>query len=570
MANWQFLLSLLRPHLKWAVIGLALALCALIANVTLLAISGWFLAAMASAGLQGITMNYFTPAGIIRFLAVVRTASGYGQRLVNHNTTFLVLKTLRVSVFAALTKVPLQQFTSIGQQLSQLQDDVERLDEFYIGVLLPILLALVALPLFAWVLSLYSTMLMVVSVSALLLCGVLLPWWLSRNLKSIGTHTQAAHTQLNERLVEATRGLKELQLAGACERYWEHIDHAQHALAKEQQRSQNWYARHQGLSLFVSQLTIIFVLIVMIPMVTSGAMVNVNLAMLMLLVLGGFEIVLTLPDAMLKLELTLASSERLRQLVAQPKHSQAKEIGELTSQEVYSLDALNYTYPDSSNGITDISFTIKQGEKVAIVGASGAGKSTLLALLSAQLQPSSGSLECFSRPLSSLNTHWLYQHLGMLSQQCHVFSSSIKNNLLLAKDDANEQQLWQALAQAQLKDFVATTEHQLDTLVGTGGRTLSGGEARRLHITQQLLRDPRVLLLDEPTRGLDNRNQELVIDALMALFNTRTVITVTHESTLLNRMDQVVWLEQGRVRATGTHQQLQKHRDYVRLTSVIN
>ena len=128
MANWQFFIVIAPPSKGQSLMAL---LCALIANVTLLAISGWFLAAMASAGLQGITMNYFTPAGIIRFLAVVRTASGYGQRLVNHNTTFLVLKTLRVSVFAALTKVPLQQFTSIGQQLSQLQDDVERLEVLY-------------------------------------------------------------------------------------------------------------------------------------------------------------------------------------------------------------------------------------------------------------------------------------------------------------------------------------------------------------------------------------------------------------------------------------------------------
>ncbi len=572
MANWRFLLSLLRPHIKWALLGFALAFVALVANITLLAVSGWFLAAMASAGIAGVTMNYFTPAGIIRFLAIVRTAGGYAQRLVNHNTTFLVLKTLRVRVFTALTHMPMQSFASLGKQISQLQEDVELLDEFYLGVLIPILLAIVGVVLLALVLSAYSLSLMWLAVTALLCVGVILPAWLGRNLQGMGTNTLIAQETLNECLLEGTRGLKELQLAGATHAFWQRIEHAQHVLDKQQHIAHKWWAMHQGLTFFVSQLAIVCALIVLIPQVQSGHIINVNLAMLVLLVMASFETVAQLPDALLKLEITLASAGRIRNLVERQSNQQPdQQYGDETSEEIFALQNLSFAYPQQSPLFDGINLTIRRGDKVAIVGRSGAGKSTILNLLSSQISTESSSAYAFGCQLSHLDKHWLYERIGVLNQYVHTFDATIKENLLLANPQASDELLWEVLDKAQLGEQVSAMEHQLDTFIGFSGRQLSSGEARRLHLAQLLLRQPQVLILDEPTRGLDTDNQARVFESILNIARGRTLITSTHDTAILTKMDSVIWLEQGEIVAIATHRELlEKYEDYRALTVVIN
>ncbi|MBS3798666.1 thiol reductant ABC exporter subunit CydC [Pseudoalteromonas sp. BDTF-M6] len=572
MANWCFLISLIRPHLGWALLGMLLAFLALAANITLLAVSAWFLAAMAAAGLHGVTMNYFTPAGIIRFLAIVRTASGYAQRLVNHNTTFLILKTLRVHIFAALTQVPQQCFASVGRRLSQLQEDVEQLDEFYIGVLVPLLLAVTALPLIAWALGVYSLVLMLVTVTALLTTGFLLPTWLGRNLKGVGKCTQEAQSDLSECLVEGTRGLKELYLAGATEQYWRRLDTAQQALAEEQQKAHRWFAGHQGLSLFISQLTLVLALLTLIPLVNNGQLANVELAMLVLLVLGAFESVLMLPDAMLKMELTLASAGRIRALLAEVEHTPTPGLqGEKQASSVFSLDQVHFAYRAQQPVFHALSLDIKRGEKVAIVGRSGAGKSTLLGLLTAQLHAQQGKTLASGIPIDALDPAWLNQQLGVLNQYSHTFSATIRENLLLAKEDASDDEIWSALEQAQLTATVKQMTKRLDTQVGATGRQLSAGEARRLHLAQLFLRDPQVLLLDEPTRGLDGDNQRKVFAGVLALAESRTLVVSTHEAALLGQMDKVIWMEQGRIKAMASHEALtRQYPEYHTLTHLLN
>ena len=144
MANFIRLLKLCRPHYKAMLLGTFLASLTVLANVGLLAISGWFLASMAAAGIAGVHMNYFTPAGTIRFLAIVRTASRYAERLVTHNATFILLSEIRVNMFATLSKLNnLDLAMSRSADLvNRLQNDVDALDKFYLNVLLPMLVAL--------------------------------------------------------------------------------------------------------------------------------------------------------------------------------------------------------------------------------------------------------------------------------------------------------------------------------------------------------------------------------------------------------------------------------------------
>ena len=167
-----------------------------------------------------------------------------------------------------------------------------------------------------------------------------------------------------------------------------------------------------------------------------------------------------------------------------------------------------------------------------------------------------GCAKAYHQELANLDKDWLYERLGVLNQYSHTFNASIRDNLLLANPLATEELLWQVLRTAQLSSLVESMPLKLDTLLGVGSRQLSIGEARRLHLAQLLLRDPHTLILDEPTRGLDNINQQRVFCALLAMAKTRTLLVSTHDTQLLAAMDQVIWIDQGRIRAQDSHASL--------------
>lgn len=576
MRQWLFLLKLCRPQLKMMLLGFVLSFIALAANISLLALSGWFLAAMAAAGIQGAHMNYFTPAGIIRFLAIVRTAASYAQRLVNHNATFLLLKTLRVSLFSALKYAPDGQRS--GDLFARFQDDIEQLDKFYLDVLLPILLALSSVPFILLVLGKYSGLLAIFCLLGLLLVGLLLPLWVHYKLGALGAAQRIKSSDLRNHLVDGVNGLKELKMADAQSQYSQQLQqyqqHYQHTLSK----ADNQHAVNIGLSSVVMQATLLGSFILLIILLSNGQITALELAMLTLLVIASFETVLPLPDAMLSLSATQAATQRIMALlpsdhktdafVEDNKHNREKPLKE--AEIAFQCKQLGFNYINKPPCLNELNLLIKRGEKTAIVGSSGAGKTTLLLLLAGQITAKKGSITLFNQPVNSISQQQLHATVGILSQQHYIFSGTVRDNLLLSEPNADDEQLRKALQNAKLERELETDSLSLDTIIGSQGKGLSAGQARRVAIAQLLLRQSPIILLDEPTAGLDNHTQNQVIDALLTLFSSRTIIMISHEPRLLAKMDNVVWLDNAKVRSIDTHHQLrQKSEDYCNLTTVI-
>lgn len=589
MRQWIFLLKLCRPQLGMMLLGFALSFIALMANISLLALSGWFLAAMAAAGLQGVHINYFTPAGVIRFLAIVRTAASYAQRLVNHNATFLLLKTLRVTLFSALEHTPNKQRS--GDLLARFQDDIEQLDKFYLNVLLPILLALTSVPIVLLVLGQYSALLAVICLVGLVLVGVALPFWVSRKLASFGVMQRQQSAALRNHLVDGISGLKELTMTGATAQFYQQLQQHQQVYQGTLSKGDHQYALNAGISSFISQFTLLASFVVLITLISAGQITALELAMLTLLILGSFETVLPLPDAMLSLSNTQAAAKRIMALLPSellpseplPNPSDKSPVAaHATPADTRSVNALSttpnalkctqlsFSYDAATPCLTALNLSIKQGEKVAIVGASGAGKTTLLHLLAGQLKANQGTITVFEQPIESVSSAQLHATTGVLSQHHYLFSGTVKDNLQLSEPNASEEQMLNALKAAQLSQELAANELSLHTFIGNQGKGLSVGQARRIAIAQLLLRQSPIILLDEPTAGLDNHTQQQVFNALLRLFAKRTVLMISHEPRLLTTMDKVIWLENGAIKGCATHHQLrQQSEDYCNLTTVI-
>ena len=579
MRNFIRLLKLCAPHYKAMLLGTFLATITVLANVGLLAISGWFLASMAAAGIAGVQMNYFTPAGTIRFLAIVRTASRYGERLVTHNATFLLLSEIRTNVFAMLSKlnnVDLAMSRS-ADLVNRLQNDVDALDKFYLNVLLPMLVALLSVPIIMLFMSAYNGNVALICFTGIILIGVVIPALLSAKLTKNSHKETQLSAQLRSELSDTLTGLRELSIYQARSQQLNKCDEL------SEQYNQQLFIRHKalansdGLSLLVVQLAMLASIVTIVPLVYASSMVNVELAMLSLFVLASFESVLLLPNAFIELPSVLKAAERLFTFEDKAASSQIEskhvDIDENFSAQNHTLVLNNISYQyGEQTALTNISFELMPQQKVAIVGRSGSGKTTLVNLLTGLWPLQQGSITLNNQnsvvDLHSLNNDIRANVINILAQQHHIFDGTLSENLRYAAPNATKEQMIEALSLAQLSPWFNELKEGLKTRLGTGGRNVSQGQSRRIAIAQALLKSPAILVLDEPTEGLDNQSKQGVMQAIMHVMNNASVLTITHDPALLAQMDNVVWLEGGKVVAQGSHKELSStYPDYIALTT---
>lgn len=575
MHNFIRLLKLCKPHAGMLLLGAFLASLTVLANVGLLAISGWFLAAMAAAGIAGVQMNYFTPAGVIRFLAIVRTASRYGERMINHNATFLLLSEIRVKMFKTLSQLNNVDLamTRSSDLFNRLQNDVDALDKFYLNVLLPIIVALISIPIVMAFMAMYNADVALLCFISLMIIGVLLPALLSHKLRQQAHAETQLSAELRSELADTLSGARELAV------YQAHAAQLAHCDSLSKQYNSLLYNRHKaiansnGLSTLVIQLTMLASVFMIIPLVATATMKNVELAMLALFVLASFETVLTLPSAFIELPNALSAAQRLFTLEDKLEEHNEQKQAHAIPHSALGLEFKNVIYRyqgATSNALNEINLSIASGSKLALVGASGSGKTTLVNLLTGLWPIQSGTLELTTKEntfeLSKLSHQQRFKCMTIVAQQHHIFDGTLRENLRYAAFDATDEMLIEACEQAELGSWLSNLKDGLNTRLGTAGRKLSHGQSRRVAIAQALLRQGNLIILDEPTESLDNHTKQNLLTTLEKIWADKTMLTITHDPAMLSRVDKVIWLEQGQVRALASHAELVANEaDYVEL-----
>lgn len=580
------LIGLLKPQLPLMLLGALLSVITVLANISLLAVSGWFITLMAIAGTTGITVNYFTPAAIIRFLAIVRTAGRYAERMLTHRATFNALADLRHYFYQQLE--PLLPYYRLdlrsGDLLARLQQDIDNLDNFYLRVLLPIFVALISVPIVCYTLATFSTMIAWVMLSALLIVALVLP--VISYLASMQLAKEKSHLEshLSEELVNGIGAIKTLLVYQVGIRYQRSIASITKKYYAVRYRLVKINARLNAVIFLLIHLSALVCFIILLPSLATAEIDSKSLVAFVLLVLVSFETVSSMPLALQLLPQSLASAARLFAIIDKTKPI---DIGVEDAQHGdINFENFTFRYPEQKNAcLCAINLSIKAGDKVAVIGASGAGKSTLVNLLmgfwptgvslsssenlaSSVLENSSsknnGRITLGGSDLSKIKRNSLRQHIALMSQQGHIFDASIADNLRLAKPDATEEEMRQVCQSVNLSDFIDDLPKGLNTWLGSTGTGLSGGQAQRLQIAQLLLRSAKVLILDEPTKGLDRGNEEAMMVNILAHVkqHQQSLVVITHKPLMLEKMDKIVVMEQGEIIAQGSHQQLYSDNQY--------
>jgi len=580
------LMSLLKPQLPLMLLGALLSVITVLANISLLAVSGWFITLMAIAGTTGITVNYFTPAAIIRFLAIVRTAGRYAERMLTHRATFNALAHLRHYFYQQLE--PLLPYYRLdlrsGDLLARLQQDIDNLDNFYLRVLLPMVVALISVPIVCYALALFSATIAWLMLTALLIVALVLPLISYLSSKGLAEEKSRLESLLTEELVNGIGAIKTLLVYQVSISYQRSIISMTKQYYGVGYRLVKINASLSAMTFLLVHLSALACLYILLPQLLTGQVDSKSLVAVILLVLVSFETVSSMPLALQLLPQSLASATRLFAIIDKEKPVDLGIAEQTAKHGDICFEALTFCYPEQkSASLTNINLSIKKGEKVALIGASGAGKSTLVNLLmgfwptgialsaeNSSINPSvknkhhKGRITLAERDLSLLDPDSLRQHIALMSQQGHLFDASIADNLRLAKPDATQQEIRNVCQLVNLDTFIDTLPNGLDTWLGSTGTGLSGGQAQRLQIAQLLLRPAKVLILDEPTKGLDRHNELYVMNNILAHVKQQqqSLLVVTHKPLMLEAMDKIVLMEQGEIVAQGSHQQLASNNPY--------
>lgn len=551
-------LRLYKRHWFGLSLGIVLAFATLFAAIGLLTLSGWFIAAAAVAGIAGIaTFNYMLPAAGVRGFSIGRTFGRWAERVVSHNATFKLLADLRVSFFRKLAPLVPDHRLNMrdGDLLNRMVADVDAMDHVYLRLISPMIVGVLGVLAVSLFLGWFDPTLGIALGLSLLVLLVSLPIVFYRLGKDQGRDQLEQNAATRVALLDWLQGHAELALFGARERYRARIDDSEQAMLNAQANMARITGWANAVLIAATGLT----LVLMIWLAADGVGDHAPgplIAMVAFTTMASFELMMPITAAFQYLGKTLTAAKRLNAITERPPSVPFPldgHKGPVTGS--IGLNKVSYQYPGAAQeAVSRVSLDITAGQTVALLGRTGCGKSTLMSLLTRAWDPTQGQITLDGVPLSEWDESRLRDAMSVVTQRVDLFNGSLRDNLILARPNASDSALSQALTQVGLARLL---EGQgLDTWLGDGGRQLSGGERRRLGIARGLLHSAPIMLLDEPTEGLDVQTEAEILSLLKTHCQDKTVVIITHRLVGLEQMDTVCLMDAGQIIEQGTHQSL--------------
>jgi ATP-binding cassette, subfamily C, bacterial CydC len=564
------MLGLGRPRAGRFALGVLAGATATASGVGLLSVSAWLIAMAAT---QPPLTLLSVAIVATRALGILRGVARYLERLVTHDAALRTLSDARARVYARLARTePVRRFRS-GDLVTRLVSDTDATQDLLVRGLAPPAAAVVT---GVGVVALSTALLApggALLAAGLLLAGVGVPVAAALAGRGPGRRATAARAELSTAMVDTVHGAPDLLAYGAVDRAVARVAATDAELTRVARRDAALLGTSAGASALIAGLTLWGTLLLGVAAVHDGALDSVTLAVLVLTALAAFEIVAPLPAAAARLGAVRAAGARLFGVLDTPPAVRARRDDDGAKAALGRSDLPNAAFarsqpgvrirdlrvrygPDEPWALDGLDLDLAPGRRVAVVGPSGAGKSTLAEVLFRFRDPDGGTVHLDGVDVATRDPDDTRRVLSGMPQDPHVFATSLRGNLLLARPAATDDELRDVLRRVRLADDVAALPEGLDTEVGPQGARLSGGMRGRLALARALLADPEVLVLDEPTTHLDPDTRDAVLDDILAATRGRTVLLVTHDLSHLDRFDEVAVVVGGRVVQRGTHTEL--------------
>jgi ATP-binding cassette subfamily C protein CydC len=526
------LMALGKSQAPYLLLGLLISLTATLVAVALSGAAGAVFAGTA----------FLAAPMLLRVLGPTRVVARYSERMVTHAALFRALADLRVWFFRRIAERMAGGLGMhrAGDLLARLVGDVEAQDAVYMRVLLPLAGALALLPVLAVVLGAVEPMLAMVVCALFAVSAFLLPALAMRGAMAGGTALAQAMAGLRVTVLDAVTGLREVRAFAAEGRMLAATQAREAALLTAQARAMR-LVTWAGAGAFLSAQAAILATLLL------GRDHGAVAIALVFIVLAAFEAISLLPRAGAQAGVAAAAAERVVAVACAPiLLPDPANPAKLPSSHALRIEGVSFRWqPDRPLVFDGLSLDIPAGTHIALLGPSGIGKSTLAALCLRLAAPQSGRILLGGVDIATLAAADLRRQIGWLSQATHLFDDTIRANLLLARPDASDAELWAALERAQIAEAVRALPEGLETYLGEGGLRFSGGQGRRLALARALLSPARILILDEPCAGLDAETERQFLATLSQSTNDRSTMLIAHHLTGVEKLDRIYRLSAG-------------------------
>ncbi|WP_215905732.1 amino acid ABC transporter ATP-binding/permease protein [Thalassospira sp. TSL5-1] len=532
--------------------GAALSIVVLAMGAALLGLSGWFITAAAAAGLvgAGAVFDVFRPSAMVRFLALGRAAARYGERMLTHDATLRALETLRSRVLATYVNAPYPRMIRMrgAQVLNRLTADIDALDGVSLRLVLPIIAAISTLVLACILLWWLVAPAIGIWIAGAYLAGAIVIFiWMARFSIPLSRREEVAAQAFRTRLIDLIRARRDLAVYGHLVAQKEHVrtaDTRRQAL----QRRLDYGERQVGALLAILTTIVSAGALGIGMMLVQSRQIDPAFAAL------GFFAALALAETLLPLRRAVSdlgrmadAARRIRRDLADPAampvppenpaHPARETDLRVTDLTLQRLDSAE----DSLPILTALSLVAKPGKTIALTGPSGRGKSTLLLAIAGLHPITAGHITIAGKEITDWSEADLRTCLTLLPQRSTLMAGTIADALRMA-GPADDAHLWRLLSAVQL-DTVIKQKGGLSAMIGSRGEGLSGGEARRLVLARALVRNPRILLLDEPTEGLDDTTARAVLQGIRTVLPNAVILIAAHRQAEREFADQILELK---------------------------
>lgn len=547
----------LKQYKKTLYLALFLGFCTFFCGGALMFNSGYLISKSASHP-SNILLVYI-PIVLTRAFGIGRPVFRYVERLTSHNWVLKMTSNLRVKLYRILEQdaIFFKRDYSLGDVMGLLAEDINHLQNLYLRTIFPTVIAWLLYIFIVIALGFYSLWFALVMLFYFGIILIVFPLWSVLVNGARQKQEKVLKNELYTNLTDNVLGISD----------WIFSQRGQEYVELHEQAQADLYAVQAKLRKFNNLRSLLFEL-------TYGGMALVTLlwasgqfvgdhggaanwiAAFVLAIFPLVDAFAGLPAASQETNVYADSLERLNKL---PDQRAAKEVSELP-QAPYDLVVKDLSFQYGKNQkevLTGLNLTIKRGQKLAILGRSGSGKSTLANLLRGDLKPTKGQITLGGVDVSVLNEQ-MADYIGVIQQAPYLFNTTLINNVRLGNEDASPEDVWAVLERVGLKKMVASLPKGLETMVDEAGLRFSGGERHRLALARILLQDTPIVLLDEPTVGLDPVTEQALITTFMEQLQGKTLIWITHHLKGIEQVDKVIFIEDGQLEMEGSPEELAK------------
>ena len=551
--------SMLQVSRSGFALSLLLGVTALGAAIALGGTAAWLIA---RASQQPPVLYLTVAATSVRLFGVSRALARYLSRLASHKVALTGMDNLRNNLYDELAAAPGTKLSTLrrGDLMTRAGADVDEVGNVVVKTLLPALVAAIVGVGTVGVITVISPAAGIILAISLVVSGIIAPALIARSVRLAESQGADARTDIAATSLAILEGATELSMAGTLERARHSLSESEAALSAALARSARLSAFARGLDVCAMGVAVIGALLIGIPQTTSGALAQVLLAVIVLVPLSAFEGVAELTPAAAQLVRSAQAATRICSLLDEEYPGQPHDIPE--GPTVIEARDLAIGWPGGPTLATGISLTLRPGSSLAIVGPSGIGKTTLLATLTGIIPPKSGSALVNGVPAWGADREQLTSRITMTAEDAHVFATTIYENLRVARASLTRDEASELLSRAGLAQWVQSLPDGLDTVIGSGGTTVSGGERRRLLMARALAAPAPIMALDEASEHLDAATADRLMETLLTRSPNRAALVVTHRLSALDQADHVIVLAAPKpgqcatIAARGTHDEV--------------